>query len=115
MNAKEKRLWMSSRLRLTPPGQTPSAAGAMLSSKRSRTSKNTSKPNDAPTLEQIGYVAGGVYAGGLYALTAPVTLLDGPLPFVDAAWAIGFGVAVTRGSAAGGKAGRFADEALTYL
>lgn len=115
MNAKEKRLWLSSRLRLTPSGQTPSTGGAMMTSKRSKTSKNTSKPNDAPTLEQIGYVAGGVYAGGLYALTAPVTLLDGPLPIVDAAWAIGFGMAVARGSATGGKAGRFADEAISYL
>lgn len=115
MNAKERRLWLSSRIRLTGSSPVPSAAGAMLLSKRPKTSKNTSKPNDAPSLEQIGYLVGGVYAGGLYALTAPVTLLDGPLPIVDAAWAIGFGMAVARGSAAGGKAGRFADEAITYL
>ena len=87
----------------------------MIRNKRTNTSKNTSKPNDKPTLEQIGYVVGGVYSGGLYALTAPVTLIDGPLPIVDAAWAIGLGVAVSKGASTGGKVGRIADDAISYL
>lgn len=115
MNAKQRRIWLSSRMRLTRFSPIPSAGGAMIRSNRNNTSKNTSKPNDKPTLEEIGYVVGGVYSGGLYALTAPITLLDGPLPIVDAAWAIGLGMAVARGSATGGKVGRFADDALTLL
>lgn len=114
MNAKQKRIWFSSRMSLAN-ASIPTVGGAMIRSKRNKTSKNTSKPNDKPTLEEIGYVVGGVYSGGVYALTAPVTLIDGPLPIVDAAWAIGFGVAVSRGASLGGKVGRIADDALSYL
>jgi len=116
LNVKTRRLWFTSRLNLTPrSGSIGSSGGLLVQKEQNKVSKNTSKPNGNITLEQIGYVVGGVYSGGLYALTAPVTLLDGPLPIVDAAWAVGFTVAVARGSAYGGKVGRVADTALTYL
>ncbi len=38
---------------------------------------------------QIGGMIGGAIAGGLYSLSYPVTFVDGPLPFVDAAWLYG--------------------------
>ena len=44
---------------------------------------------DSDTWERFGAVAGGVAFAGLYSLTYPVVWADGPLPFVDAAWAFG--------------------------
>ncbi len=38
---------------------------------------------------QVGGMIGGAIAAGLYSLSYPVTFVDGPLPFVDAAWIYG--------------------------
>lgn len=40
--------------------------------------------------EEIGGVIGAIVAGGVYSLTAPVVLVDGPSPVVDAVWLAGF-------------------------
>ena len=40
--------------------------------------------------EEIGGVIGAVIAGGVYSLTFPVVMVDGPSPVVDAAWMAGF-------------------------
>ena len=39
--------------------------------------------------ERRGSLAGAMVFSGIYALTYPVTFIDGPLPIVDAAWAFG--------------------------
>lgn len=54
---------------------------------RSIHSAVTKSPSD--TWERFGAVSGGLAFAGLYSLTYPVTWVDGPLPFVDAAWAFG--------------------------
>jgi len=65
--------------------------------------------DDNKTWEAVGTVAGGLIAGGIYALSYPVTLLDGPLPVVDAAWALGL-VRISRaGASAGGEIGSWFD------
>lgn len=79
---------------------------------------NSAEANSSITdvsFEQVGTVAGGLYAAGLYSLTAPVTLLDGPLPFVDSAWLAGLGWATLRGANAGRKAGRVLDETIELV
>lgn len=81
-------------------------------------SSNTAKPNDGMTktsFEEIGTLVGGAYAAGLYSLTAPITLLDGPLPLVDAAWLAGLGFATVRGANYGRRAGRVVDEVIDYV
>lgn len=39
--------------------------------------------------EQAFGFAGALTAASIYSITYPVTWIDGPLPFVDAAWAFG--------------------------
>jgi hypothetical protein len=40
--------------------------------------------------EEIGGVIGAIVAGGIYSLSAPVVLVDGPSPVIDAVWLAGF-------------------------
>lgn len=42
---------------------------------------------------------------GLYVFTYPVTLADGPLPFMDLAWLVGLHKAGERGASIGGDIG----------
>jgi len=75
----------------------------------------TGKIDDTLDFEEIGYVVGGLVGGILYSLSAPIVLLDGPLPFVDAAWAAGFGWAVYKGATTGGRTGRAIDSAIDLV
>ena len=112
MNAKIRRLYYQTQLSKITPLNGALNGGLISRSKINlpKASVNTSNQNGGLTFEQIGGLIGGVYAGGLYALTAPVTLIDGPLPFVDAAWATGFLVATGRGIRGGQRIGRFVDD-----
>ena len=65
--------------------------------------------DDDNTWASVGAVAGGVIAGGIYALTYPITWIDGPLPIVDFAWAMGLTRIVYKGSQAGGEIGSWFD------
>jgi hypothetical protein len=65
--------------------------------------------------EAYGTAVGGLVAAGLYSLTAPVTLIDGPLPFVDAAWLLGLGAATYRGAALGRRVGSYLDSAESLV
>ncbi len=46
--------------------------------------------------EEIGGVIGAIVAGGVYSLTIPIVMVDGPSPVVDAAWFAGL-LRVTKG------------------
>ena len=67
------------------------------------------------SFEEIGMVLGGVAGASLYSLTAPITLIDGPLPFVDAAWLLGLGYATSKASRMGRRIGSGIDSALEWL
>ncbi len=60
--------------------------------------------------ETVGYAAGGAVTAAYAWATLPVVLADGPLPFVDLAWAVSvhkFGRTATR---VGSRAGRILDQ-----
>ena len=56
-----------------------------------------------------GAAAGGLIAAGLYSLSYPITFVDGPLPFVDAAWLYGLYRTTRTGSEIGRTAGSWLD------
>ena len=65
--------------------------------------------SNAGTWERRGHYIGGAVAAGIYATTYPVTFIDGPLPFVDIAWAYGL-VRMTRtGANIGSEVGSWFD------
>lgn len=59
--------------------------------------------------EDTGGLIGGLAFGGIYALTYPVTFIDGPLPIVDAAWAFGLVRFTRSGHAIGSEIGSWFD------
>ena len=67
----------------------------------------SSDPSDK--WERRGAVVGALTFAGIYALTYPVTFIDGPLPFVDAAWAFGLVRFTRAGHAIGGEVGSWID------
>lgn len=62
--------------------------------------------------EEVGKVLGGLSGAALYSLTTPVTLIDGPLPFVDIAWLIAGARFTAKASKIGGMVGEFVDDQL---
>jgi len=70
---------------------------------------NKSSNPRAGDWEKRGYYAGAALGASVYALTYPVTFVDGPLPIIDIAWAFGM-VRFTRASAnLGGEIGSWFD------
>lgn len=70
--------------------------------------------NDDPliTLEQVGEFV-GIWFGMVYGLaTLPVVAVDGPLPFLDAAWAWTTYRVTRRGQQVGGAIGKEIDEII---
>lgn len=67
---------------------------------------------DEDKWEKVGRVVGGVAGVVVYSATVPVVLLDGPLPFVDAAWLWGGARFAYSTSKQGAKAGEFIDDTL---
>lgn len=61
------------------------------------------------TWESRGSTIGAVTAAGIYSFTYPVTLIDGPLPFVDIAWAYGLLRTARSGAAIGAEIGSWFD------
>ena len=59
--------------------------------------------------ERRGSLAGAMVFSGIYALTYPVTFIDGPLPIVDAAWAFGLVRFARSGHSIGGEVGSWLD------
>ena len=59
--------------------------------------------------EQIGGTTGAAIGFGSYVWTYPITWIDGPLPFVDAAWAVGLAYSTSRGYRMGKRVGRELD------
>lgn len=64
---------------------------------------------DSTKYEDVGGLIGAAVFGGIYAITYPVTFIDGPLPFVDAAWAYGALRFMRSGHAIGGEIGSWFD------
>ena len=72
----------------------------------------TVEVRDQDKWEKVGRATGLSLGALLYATTAPVVLLDGPLPFVDAAWLWG-GVRFTYSAAnLGADIGQVIDDVL---
>ena len=69
----------------------------------------TSGVSESSRYEDLGGLLGAAVFGGIYALTYPVTFIDGPLPFVDAAWAFGLVRFMRAGHAIGGEVGSWID------
>jgi hypothetical protein len=67
------------------------------------------------SFEEIGMIVGGVAGASLYSLTAPITLIDGPLPFVDAAWITGLAYATSKASNLGRRIGSGIDSVFEWL
>lgn len=61
------------------------------------------------TWERRGHYIGAVVSAGIYATTYPVVWLDGPLPFVDIAWAYGLVRATRAGANIGSEIGSWFD------
>ena len=64
---------------------------------------------DSSKYEDLGGLLGAAAFGGIYALTYPITFIDGPLPIVDAAWAFGMVRFMRSGHAIGGEVGSWFD------
>ena len=58
---------------------------------------------ESDRVEQAFAITGAAIAASIYSISYPITWVDGPLPFVDAAWLAGL-LRVTR---AGYDAGEF--------
>jgi len=65
-------------------------------------------PHDT-SYEQIGGTIGALIAGGIYGLSAPLTLIDGPLPYVDVVWISGLYRTAKTGYEVGSFVGEFVD------
>ena len=61
------------------------------------------------TFELLGGTIGAGIAAGVYMLTFPVVVVDGPAPFVDALWFAGFLRTTRAGYEVGSTAGSYFD------
>lgn len=107
MNADERRFWFSSQLATLTPSR------ALKPAQRS-TAVEASKKSDPNTGIEINFTRAGTIIGAssaatIYAATYPVTFIDGPLPIIDVAWAIGLAKATSFGAARGKRIGMALD------
>ena len=67
-------------------------------------------PGDDKYEQGLGILGAGI-AAGIYSMSYPIVWLDGPLPFIDAAWLMG----LYRISKAGYEVGSFVGEVVDLI
>jgi len=80
-----------------------------------QSNSKTASDNGNISFEQAGGVIGGIIGAGVYAVTYPITWLDGPLPFIDFAWLGGLAWATGKGIQKGAGVGRAIDSSVDYI
>ena len=96
----------------TPPHLVRSTLGTYSNAGSTTLATVTVEVRDQDKWEKVGRATGLSLGALLYATTAPVVLLDGPLPFVDVAWLWG-GVRFTYSAAnLGADIGQVIDDVL---